>query len=375
MRLIKRLSLLVMAGVLPTGCGGGEDPIHIGLAGPLEQPRGRSMEQAAQLAVSEVNARGGIRGRPLLLELRDDSASAEAAVRAARELYDTPDLVAVIGHLTSGATIAAAPVYNGGSRPVLQISPSASSPEVSRAGPYTFRVCPSDLVHGERLADWARTQLGAARAAVIYLNDDYGRGVRSTFGRSFTTMEGEVVTEDPYVAELPTFEPYLRRIQARGGADALMIAGTRPGAERIIATMESLGISYPVLGGDGLAGLEHADVDAEGVYVSAAYLPDRPGAQNEAFVAAYQEAYGADQFPDHRGAGAYDIVHLLARALEAVGTDREALRDYIAGVGSETRSHLGVTGTIAFDENGDVPEKRVMVGVVRDGRLIMASRR
>jgi branched-chain amino acid transport system substrate-binding protein len=375
MHLLKRLPLLAIAGVLSGGCGGGDDPIPIGLAGPFEQPRGRSMEQAAQLAVSEVNARGGIDGRLLLLVLRDDSASADVAVRVAQELYDTPGLVAVIGHLTSGATIAAAPVYNGGSRPVLQISPSASSPEVSRAGSYTFRICPSDSVHGERLADWALSQLGARRAAVIYQNDDYGRGVRRTFSRSFTTMGGEVVTEDPYVASLPTFEPYLRRLRARGGADVVMIAGTRAGGERIVATMDSLGITYPVLGGDGLAGIENSDIDAEGTFISAAYLPDRPGAQNQAFVAAYREAYGEGQLPDHRGAGAYDVVHLLARALEAVGTDREALRDYIAGVGRETRSHLGVTGSIAFDESGDVPEKHVMVGVVRDGRLVTATRR
>ena len=122
------------------------------------------------------------------------------------------------------------------------------------------------------------------------------------------------------------------------------------------------------------AGLEAADVRVEGVHISTAYLPDRPGAQNAAFVRAYRQAY-KDQLPDHRGAAAYDIVHLLARAVAAVGSDRTRIRDYLAGVGTTTPAFDGVTGRIAFDENGDVPDKDVVIGVVRDKRLVTASGR
>lgn len=113
------------------------------------------MLQAAELAVREINDRGGIRGRPLQLVVLDDSANADVTLRVARELYDNSNVIAVVGHLTSSSTLAAAPVYGSGTNPIVQISPSASSPLITDAGPDTFRVCPSDLVHGSRLAEWA----------------------------------------------------------------------------------------------------------------------------------------------------------------------------------------------------------------------------
>lgn len=364
-------TLLCGALSLAAACGGSAEPILIGLAGPFSQPRGRSMQLAAELAVNEINAQGGVRGRRLELAIRDDSAATNHAVRVAEELYRTPGVVAVIGHLTSGTTLAAAPVYNRGARPVPVISPSASNPQVSAAGPYTFRVCPDDLVHGRRLAEWARERLGATSAAVIYQNDDYGRGIRRTFAEGFGALGGVVATEDPYIPALPTFEPYLRRLSAQGGADVVLLAGARDGAERVLMTLDTVRLSATVMGGDGLVGIEALGPRAEGVYISTAYLADRPGAANEAFVAAYRTAYG-DEIPDHRGAGAYDIVHLLARAIEAVGPDRAAIREYLAGVGTRTPAFEGVTGTIAFDQNGDVPDKDVVIGVVRDGRLVTA---
>ena len=107
---------------LATGaCGGDAAVIRIGMAGPFSEPRGASMRMAAELAVREINDAGGVDGRRLELVLRDDSASTERAVAVARELYAMPDVYAVIGHLTSGTTIAAAPVYNGGDRPLPAI--------------------------------------------------------------------------------------------------------------------------------------------------------------------------------------------------------------------------------------------------------------
>jgi len=353
-------------------CSSKTTPIAIGLAGPFSTERGQSMRDAAELAVAEINQAGGIHGRTLKLVVRDDSADAERAMAVARAFYADPTVVAVVGHLTSGTTLAAAPVYNGGDTPLVEISPSASSPELSSAGPYTFRICPTDLLHGSRLAAWAFDQLHAKRAAVLYINDAYGRGVRRVFERSFTARGGTIVSDDPYLLDLPSFGPYLRLVLQRGGADVLMIAGTQAGAERILPALKTVGWSPKVMGGDGLTGIEKSSVDANGVYISSAYLPDRPGAANRKFVAAYAKAYSG-KMPDHRGAGAYDIIHLLARALEATGPDRAKLRDYLAGVGTRTPAYDGVTGRIAFDSSGDVPDKDVVIGVVRDGHLVTAG--
>jgi branched-chain amino acid transport system substrate-binding protein len=320
------------------------------------------MRRAADLAVKEINAHGG---RQLELRVVDDSGRPEVAIRVARELVEDPAVVAVVGHLTSSTSLAAGRVYGAGRRPVVMISPSASSPDLTGVSPYVFRICPTDLSHGAQLARYARQTLGARRAGVIYIDDDYGRGLRLSFAAEFRRLGGGVVVEeDPSLAATASLEPYLARMQQAGGVDVLMLATERSGAELALRELGRLGFTWPAIGGDALTGIE-----AEGVRVSSAYLSDRPGERNAVFVAAYARAYEG-QRPDHRGAGAYDIVHLLARAFAEAGTDRRAVRDYLARIGTELPPYEGVTGTIAFDAHGDVPTKPVAIGAVRGGRLV-----
>src|SRR3989442_7246939 len=115
--------------------------------------------------------------------------------------------------------------------------------------------------------------------------------------------------------------------------------------------MRTLGLKWAVLGGDALAGIETDGALAEGIRLSSAYLADRQDDRNAAFVADYARAYPG-QRPDHRGAGAYDIVLLLARAVEQAGADRLAVPDYPARVGRGHAPVRGVTGTIPLEGNG-----------------------
>ena len=363
-----RSTALVGVALALAACSGSGGPVVLGLAGPFGQPRGASMLKAAQLAVNQINAKGGLRGRPLELRVADDSGSEDVAVRIAAQLYADPAVVAVIGHLSSGTTLAAARVYGAGATPVVMISPSASSPDLSGISPYVFRVCPSDLQHGPHLARFALQVLGARRAGIIYVNNDYGRGVRRTFAAEFARLGGAVVEADPYVPTTPSLEPYLSHMR-RGGVDVLLLAAERPGAELALREMRALGVAWPVLGGDALTGIEADGPLAEGVRLSSAYLPDRRDERNAAFVTDYARAYQGER-PDHRGAGAYDAVFLLARAVDEAGAARRAIRAYLAGVGHGRAAFDGVTGTIAFDTSGDVPAKSVVIGVVRDGRLV-----
>jgi branched-chain amino acid transport system substrate-binding protein len=327
------------------------------------------MQRAAELAVKEINARGGVRGRPLALRIMDDSARADVAIRIARDLADDPSVVAVVGHLTSSTSLAAGRVYGEARRPVVMVSPSASSPDLSGVNPYVFRICPTDLSHGAQLARFARQKVGAQRVGVIYVDDDYGRGLRLSFAAEFRNLGGTVVEEDPSLSSTPSLEPYLARLRQAGGVDLLMLATERAGGELALREMSAIGVRWPTLGGDALTGIEAAGPLAEGVRLSSAYLPDRPGERNAQFVAAYARAYEG-QRPDHRGAGAYDIVYLFARVLQDAGTDRRAIRDRLARTGRDLPAFEGVTGTIAFDGRGDVPTKPVVIGVVRGGRLI-----
>jgi branched-chain amino acid transport system substrate-binding protein len=366
---MRRLALIASLWVVSCSRGGTR-PVVVGLAGPFSQPRGVSMQRAAELAVKEINARGGVHGRPLALRIMDDSGRADVAIRVAQVLADDPEVVAVIGHLTSGTSLAAGRVYGAGRRPVAMISPSASSPDLSGVNPYVFRICPTDLSHGAQLARYARQTLGARRASIIYFDDDYGRGLRLSFAAEFRRLGGTIVEEDPSLSTTTSLDPYLSRLRQSGGTDVLMLATERGGAELALRDEARLGVRLPTIGGDALTGIEAAGPIAEGVRISSAYLPDRPGEPNAVFVAAYARAYEGER-PDHRGAGAYDIVQLLAtRVFPSAGTDRRAVRDYLARVGAGLPPYEGVTGTIAFDGRGDVPAKSVVVGVVRGGRIV-----
>jgi branched-chain amino acid transport system substrate-binding protein len=370
---VRRAGPILLSLLLLSACGGGGgDTIVIGVAGPFSQPRGVSMKAGAELAAREINAAGGVDGRQIELVFADDSANADAAVRIATAFRADKRIVAVIGHLTSGPTAAAAPIYNGNNEPMALISPSASSPALTEdGGRAVFRICPTDFAHGQALARHARNVLRARTAAILYENDTYGRGVAANFVSDFRTLGGTMVTEDPYNKAITSFEPYLQRLQRRGGADVILIAGVRDGAERILATRDSLQLYATIIAGDGVIGIE-ATGRVEGLFVSSAWLPDRPEPASQAFVKAYRAA-NANASPDHRGAGAYDIVHILADAARAVGTDRVKIVEYLEGVGTRTEAYNGVTGRIAFDENGDAKEKPVAVGVVRGRTLVSVT--
>jgi branched-chain amino acid transport system substrate-binding protein len=348
-------------------------PVRIGVAGSFSDPIGTPMQLAAELAAAEINAAGGIDGRPIELVLRDDYADPDSAVFIASDLYES-DVSAVVGHLFSGTTLAAAPVYNGGADPIAAISPSSSSPEVTSAGDHTFRICPSDLAHGAALAHWVRERLGFERGAVLYLNDQYGRGIRQTFVEQFLRLGGRLESVDPYLGHRPDVGPYLDRMVRNRSIQFLVVAGNRGEGEEVIRQARRRGLTVPILGGDGLEGIEGAGALAEGVYLTSAYFPNLPTGANRKFVEAYQRKYPGAGMPNQPAAATYDAIYLLREVIARAGTDRQAVRRALAGVGSETPAFEGVTGLVAFDAAGDVPDQNVYIGKVRAGAVEVADR-
>ena len=364
--------LLTWLTLVLSACNYSGDPIRIGLAGSLSDPVGLPMKRAAELAVEQINAEGGIKGRQLELVERDDYADPDSAVFVATDLYES-GVSAVIGHLFSSTTLAAAPVYNGGSAPVAAISPSSSSPDVTTAGDYTFRICPSDLAHGLALARWVRDTLRLERGAMLYLNDQYGRGVRQMFVREFTRRGGTLLAVDPYLGDTPDVGAYLDRLAKIGGVDFLVVAGNKGEGEEILRQARQRGLRMPVLGGDGLEGIEEAGAIADGVYLSSAYLPTIASPANRAFLQAYRKKFPTAGLPNQPAAATYDAVYLLRRVIAEAGPEREAVRRELARVGTGAPAFQGVTGTVAFDARGDVPNQAVYIGVVRDGAVLLAG--
>ena len=292
-----QLVLLALAGCDRTGGAGSDgDVIRIGLAGPMEASYGVSVREGAELAIEEANARGGVAGRRIELVVRDDAGDEARAIEIATAMVSDESIVAVVGHVNSGTTRAAARVYNDEARPLLELSPTATSAELSAAGPWTFRVCPTDLRHGPALAEWARGSLSVQRAAVLYANDAYGRGMLESFARAFVGGGGRLVATDPYlpalVDSMELLRPYLERALARG-SQLFMIAGELDVALPTLELLRSMGFDGPLVGGDGLLGMEEEAPDARAVYITTGFLPDQPGAAAQRFVAAYQGRYNA----------------------------------------------------------------------------------
>jgi branched-chain amino acid transport system substrate-binding protein len=361
------LTMLAVAGGL-SACGPDRGPIEIGVVLSLADSGVAPMLRGAKLAVDQINAGGGIRGRPLALVLRDDFDDADSAVRVAADLYRS-DVVAVIGSAYSGPTLAAAPVYNGGRHPVVQISPSASVPDLSNAGDYTFRTCPTDLEYGAALARWAHDRLGLSRAAVLYVNDDYGRGFRMNFVREFERLGGAATVLGPFLADAPDVAPYLARIQARHDADVVVLGANLTEGLVALQQVRAAALKLPVLAGDGFVGIETRGDLAEGLYVSTAYLVGSRSEANRRFVEAYRRIYPAAPLPDQGAASTYDVIRLLAQAIDAAGTDRSRIRNALAGIGTRTPAFEAAIGRVAFDSLGDVPSLGARIGVVRHGEL------
>jgi len=363
---------LLLGLMVLVACGRGGGPIQIGVAANFTDPLSLPIRYGAQLAAEEINAAGGVNGRPIQLVEREDYADADSAVVVATDFYNSP-VVAVIGHGFSGPTLAAAPVYNGGDKPLLEIAPAASAPAVTDAGPYTFRVCPSDLAHGSALAHWARERLGLSHAAVFYTNSEYGRGIRTAFATEFATLQGDVIGAYPYLGDTPDVGPYVDLLSRNKRAQFMVIAGYDPDARAILTEARKKKLDIPAMGGDGLEQIASAGPVANGTYVTSSYFPQTATPANQRFVAAYRARFPNAGDPNGSGAAAYDAVYMLRETMARVGTDRKAVRDAFAGIGTTTPAYAGAMGTIAFDENGDVPSLKIYVGQVRDGVMHLAE--
>ncbi|HEV2292167.1 MAG TPA: ABC transporter substrate-binding protein [Gemmatimonadales bacterium] len=349
--------------------GGGQQPIKIGLQSTFGDPLGLPLRYGAQLAAQEINAQGGIHGRKIEFVEADDYGDADSSVAAATRLAQS-DVVAVVGGAFSGPTLAAAAVYNDPAHQVVEISPSASSPEVTFAGDWTFRVCAGDLAHAARLATFVRQQLNLTRGAVLYMDNQYGRGFREVFASEFKKLGGQVLLSGPYLPEKPADTgPYFDLMKKNGQVQFLLAASYETDGAELLRQLHSRGLNIPLLGGDGLEGLQREGAIADGSYQTAAYLPAVATPENQAFVQRYHQAFPTINPPNQTAAATYDIVKLLAQIIGDVGTDRKAIRNALAEVGTKRPTFVGVTGPIQFDANGDVPTKKVLIAMVKGGAV------
>ena len=320
-----------------------------------DQRRGRDQRPAARAG------RSGRLRRPRLGRLRR-----ERPLRLGRRPPSS-------GHLFSGTTLAAAPVYNGGGDPVVaDLARRLPRPRCPPRASYTFRVCPSDLAHGAALAHWVRDRLAPQRGAVLYLNDEYGRGIRQTFVAEFVRLGGELAGRRSRIsATSPTWAPISTAWRAvtsarvpRGGRQPGRGRGDHPpGAQ---ARPRRAGARRRRARG-------HRGRRARWPRASTSRRPTSrsiPTAANRRFVEAYRRKFPDAGLPNQPAAG--DLrCRLPAAGRDRPGRDRPGRRSggRSRASGSVTPPFEGVTGAVAFDALGDVPDQNVYVGLVRSGAV------
>ena len=338
--------VLALAGVL--SCARDSATSYtIGIAGPWRQGYGAMSKRGIDLAIEEINAAGGIDGRPLRVVSEDDNGEGQRAAAIAEKFVRDESVLAVVGHVNSGAMLAAAPVYDG---EIAALATSASSPELTGISSWTFRVISSDSLNAAILARYAASltsQPGVApTAAILFENNSYGRGLADAFRRSFT---GELVTVDPFDEKITNVEPYISFLKSKNPG-IVFVAGRVPSGLRLLREARRQELAAQFFGGDGWQGIVADTAASEGALVGTSFTADDPSPKARQFVGAFRKRFGI--VPDAHAALSYDATKLMAAAIRASGPSRVAIRDYLAALDA-ARPYEGVTGRTFFDRNGD----------------------
>jgi branched-chain amino acid transport system substrate-binding protein len=357
-------SRVLLLAALTLACAAEPATVTIGAAGPWKEGYGAMNKRGIDLAVSEINSAGGVRGHPLRVVERDDAGDGARAAAIAQQFVLDAAISAVVGHVNSGAMVAAAKVYDGR---LAAVATTATSPDLTGISPWVFRVIGSDSASGVQLAHFAR-RLDASRVAILYENDSYGRGLAEAFRRNF---DGAVLSVDPIPGGGSTdFEPYVAYLLDRR-PEIVFVAGTEASGMALLREARRQKLNADFLGGDGWAGIIDEPA-AEGAFVGSPFTASDPRPEAQRFVAAFRARYG--MLPDANAALAYDATRLLARVIDDVGPDRRAIRDRLAALDDRT-AHLGATGAIRFLSTGDRVTTALLIARVDNGELIVTRGR
>jgi len=294
---------------------------------------GQTEVKAAQLAVEEINAKGGVVGSQIQLVPYDFRTRAEDAVNAVRRMIEQDKVYAIIGANGSGINIATAPVVNRAG--VSQIGTVSTNPIVTvdndgKVRPYSFRICFTDPYQGKVLAYFAASEMGKGKAAILYdVGNEYSQGLRQFFIENFEAYGGKIVSDLGFRGAVDVdFRAQLTEIR-NSGADVLVLPNMGKEMALIIKQARELGMAdLLIIGGDGYADFmwEIAGDAMEGTYWVNHVAPEDPAMQP--FFEAYLKKYNDECKEFVNGVLAYESVYWLADAINRAGKiDRKAIRD------------------------------------------------
>jgi branched-chain amino acid transport system substrate-binding protein len=356
----------------PASAGNG--PIKIGEVGSMtgnEATFGTSSDRGIQLATSETNAAGGIKGRQLQVIALDDEGKPEEAATAATRLIASEHVVALLGEVASTRSLFMAPKAQAAKVPM--VSPSSTNPKVTKVGDYIFRACFIDPFQGYVMAKFTHDNLKLAKAAILRdVRNDYSVGLAQNFTEAFTKMGGKVVANESFSTGDVDFKAQLTNAKT-AHPDLLYVPAYYGDVALIARQAREAGITVPLGGGDGWDSEKLYEIGGaalDGSYFSNHYSVDDPSPRIQEFVAKFKKAYGG-QTPDSLAAQAYDAAGMLYDAMKrAPDLTGPSIRDALA----QTKNYPGVTGDITMDENRNASKPAVVLKIAKGGKYEFAAR-
>ena len=377
---VKFNAIVAAALVTVGGAALAQDVVKIGHVGPTSGAiahLGKDNENGARMAIDDLNAKGvTIGGKKVKLELdaEDDGADPKQGTAVAQKLVDAK-VAGVVGHLNSGTTIPASKIYFDAGIP--QISPSATNPKYTRQGFNTaFRVVADDVHLGSTLGKYGVKELGGKTFAVIDDRTAYGQGVAEEFSKAVKAAGGTIAETQFTTDKATDFTAILTQIKSKK-PDVVFFGGMDAVAGPMIRQMKQLGINAKFMGGDGICSSElpklsgGAMADGQVVCAEAGGVEGEQKIGMDNFRDAYKKKFGIDV--QVYAPYVYDAVNVLVAAMVKAGSSDPKV--YLP-VLAKTSGYKGVTGTIAFDERGDIKngaltlytykgDKRDQIAVVR----------
>jgi branched-chain amino acid transport system substrate-binding protein len=339
-----------------------QEPIKIGQFASItgkEASLGQSSNNGTMMAIDDLNAAGGVLGRPLLLVTEDTQSKPGETATVVKKLISRDKVIALLGEVASSRSLEAAPIAQAAKIPM--ISPASTNPKVTETGAYIFRTCFIDPFQGPVMARFARERLKAKRVALVVSNSSaYSIGLAKFFREAFVANGGTIVLEQKYSEGDKDFKAQLTAIKA-AGVDAVFNPGYYNEGALIVRQARDLGLTLPIFGADSWeaeALIELGGKAVEGAYLCSHYSPEDPSPRVQKFVAAYKQRFGST--PDSNASLGYDSVLVLVDAIRRAGTtERGALREAIA----TTRDFMAVTGKITIDSERNASKNAVIIQV------------
>lgn len=327
---------------------------------------GEAEVKGFELAVSEINAKGGINGKKVKLESMDDKGDATEASNAYNKLAGDNNVLAVAGPTISATTAAVAPLADQSK--LVTIAPAATSDSIE-TGNYLFRTCFKDSYQGEVAARFAAENLKVKKVAVLYgTGDPYSSGVGEAFAKAAEKLGLEVVDkESSSSADDTEYSAQLQKIQASGAELLYAPYYYSVAGPYIIPQARSVGFEGYVMGPDGYDGLKLTGDKSQynKTYYTTHYsADDNTNTRVQDFIKSYKSKNNAE--PNTFAALGYDTIYMIKQAIEKAGENatREDVRNAVAGMTFD-----GVTGKFTMDKSGS-PTKSVTVLEMKDGKPV-----